>query len=327
MPVPFAEAAKGSTSLMSAIIGRVIQQVSPISEYITVRDVDGHRTYTWFTDKDPGLNTWTSVNQPVSNAVYSEQNEFIVGLSRLERLMTLDKGLAKIPKKSEDEKAAQLRRAGMSYGLEFTNVFFSGNQNTNPKQPNGIAAIIQAMIANQTMPQEQQVDAGSGGAPLTLALMADLQSRVWPDNNVCFFMNRLMFLYYNTLIRDASAAGYYRIEEDRDMFGRPITMFGGAPVRIVMRVDNYQSPLGFTENGLALSGGSTTSIYCVSFDSDLGMFCVANGGIGMQVGPFVDLQIDALLRSYTYQEFSFGSGGPRSAARLYDISQPSGMNP
>lgn len=317
MALPFAEAAKGSTSLMAQVIGRVIQQVSPVSEYIGVRDTLGHRTYMWFTDKDPGSNTWTVVNEELTTSSTGEIQEFMVAVSRLSRFMKVDKKLAEIPKRGEELKAQQLRLAGISYGLDFTSVFFTGNQATNPKQPQGVKAIIDAMVANGTMPSEQKLDAGSGGAPLTLALMADLQSRVWPDSNVCFYMNRDLFLQFQSLIRDSSAAGYYRIEEDRDMFGKPIVMFGGSPVRVVMRTDNYSTPIGFTETS------TTASVYCVSHDPDLGVFCAANGGIGMTVEPFVDLRTDPFLRSFTMQEYSFGCGGPRGMARLYDVAQPS----
>lgn len=322
MALPWAEAAKGSTSLFSQVIGRVIQQYSPISEYISVRDTLGHRTYTWFTDKDTGTVTWTSVNEDPPASSTSQINEFIVAVSRLEKFMKIDKGLAKIPRRGEELMARELRMAALAYALEFTQVFFQGSTATNIKQPNGIAQIVGAQIANGTMPSQQQLDAGAGGAPLTLALMQDLQSRVWPDDDGCFYMNRDMFLYYQSLIRDAPAAGYYRIEEDRTMFGKPITTFNGWPVRVVMRTDNYQTPLPFTENGTALTGGSSTSIWAVSHDPDLGIFCVAEGGIGMTAGPFVDLQIDAFKRSHTMHEYAFAAGGPRSAARLYDLIIP-----
>jgi hypothetical protein len=322
MALPFAEAAKGSQSLMSQTIGRVIQQTSPIAEYISVKDTMGHRTYTWFTDRDPGSNTWTAVNEDLTTSSTGQINEFIVAVSRLSRYMKVDKGLAKIPKRGEELKAQQLRMAGVAYGLDFTNVFFTGASASNPKQPNGIAALVNAQVANGTMPAQQLMDAGSGGAPLTLAMMADLQSRVWPDENGAFYMNRDLFLYFNSLIRDSSAAGYYRIEEDRSMFGKPIVTFGGWPVRVVMRTDNYSTPLPFTESATALTGGSTGSVWAVSHDPDLGAFCVAEGGIGMSVGPFVDLQINPFLQSFTMHEYAFGLGGPRACARLYDVANP-----
>lgn len=321
MSLSFAEAAKGSTSLMSQVIGRVIQQTSPIAEYISVRDTGGHRTYTWFNDKDPGSVTWTSVNQILTTSSTGEIQEFIVAVSRVERFMLVDKGLAKIPKRGEELKVQQVRLAGIAFGLEFTNTFFSGSATTNPRQPNGIANIVRQMVSRSTMPSQQQLNVGGG--PWTLATMADLQTRVWPDEDGCFYMNRDMFLYYNTLIRDASAAGYYRIEEDRSMFGKPISTFNGWPVRIIMRTDNYQTPLGFTENGLDLTGGITTSVWAVSHDADMGVFCVAEGGIGMTAGPFVDLQVDSQLRSHTMMEYAYASGGPRSAARAYGVAQPS----
>ena len=309
---------------MSQTIGRVITQVSPVAEYISIKDTHGGRTFTWFTDKDPGTNTWTAINEDVPDSSTGEINEFIVAISRLSRYMKIDKGLAKIPHQGEELVARELRLAGVRYGLDFTEVFFNGNQSTNTKQPQGIAALVTSQVNNGTMPALQLLDAGSGGGPLTLALMADLQSRVWPEEDGCFYMNRDLNLYFQALVRDASAAGYFRIEEDRSMFGKPIQTFGGWPVRVVMRTDNYYSPIGFTESGLALSGGSTASIYAVSHDPDLGAFCVANGGIGMTIEPFVDLKINPFLQSFTMMEYAFALGGPRSVARLYDVQNPNG---
>lgn len=316
MPLPFAEAAKGTQSKISPLIARIINQVSPVSEYISIRETDGSRTLTWFTEKDLGTNTWTAINENPPASSTSEINEFVVAVSRLSRFMQVDKGLAKIPRKGLDLKAREISAAGRSYGLDFTEVFFNGSVTVNPKQPNGVKAIIDAQIANGTMPSQQKLDAGAGGAPLTLALMQDLQSRVWPDDNGAFFMNRDMFLYFQSLIRDASAAGYYRIEEDRTMFGKPITTFNGWPIRIVMRTDNYSTALPFTE------ANSTTSIYAVTFEADMGIFGVADGGVGLTAGPFVDLQIDNFVKSFTMHEYSFASGGPRSVARLFDLSNP-----
>lgn len=326
MALPFAEAAKGVQGTMSQVIGRVIQQTSPVAEYISVRDTHGGRTYTWFTDKDPGLNTWTSINEDVPNSSTGEINEFIVAISRLSRYMKVDKGLAKIPHQGEELIARELRLAGVRYGLDFTEVFFQGNQNTNPKQPQGIGALVTTQVNNGTMPKQQLLDAGNNGSggPLTLALMADLQSRVWPETDGCFYMNRDLNLQFQALVRDASAAGYYRIEEDRSMFGKPITKFGGWPVRVVMRTDNYYTPIDFTESGTALTGGSTASIYAVSHDPDLGAFAVANGGIGMTVEPFVDLKINPFLQSFTMMEYAFALGGPRAVARMYDVANPNG---
>ena len=112
-----------------------------------------------------------------------------------------------------------------------------------------------------------------------------------------------------------SAPAIGSIQEGRDSFGRPITMYAGLPILIADNNGDSQTTLAFNEAGAG--GGSTaTSIYVLSLgESQL---------TGIQTAPpavrdLGEIDSQEVFRTRFSWYSSFAMVHPRSAVRLYGI--------
>lgn len=208
---------------------------------------------------------------------------------------------------------------------EYDRAFFEGSELANPDEMVGLRSRLSG---------NQLIDAGTGGATLTLAMLDQLidsvpyvQGQVSTERRgegvTCILaMNRFMRRKLNALI-DA-ATGSRRITESRDTWGNQVERYGGCEIWVIEQMGDGSSILGFDEDdGGGTATADTTSIYALAFGE--GLVQMLHGGNPSDGLLYVN-EFDAMEqrpRRMVRFEGYFGMviEAPRAAARLYHLNQ------
>lgn len=318
MTVSFGSLATQMQDHRAKAVVRNIMQVTPITDYIDVVDTGGSFTHFWNRDATIPSGTFTGLNQSAPTPSQGGQRRMTSTVCRLSYKMRIDEAIRDHPTMWETEEAKQLRLAGISMGLDLTEYFFDSDDTANPLQPKGLRQILDEGITDATLSANQRVNAGTGGATLTLSMLDQLIDAVIGDKKV-LFMNRTLRRKILALVRDASASGFYRINMTADSFGRPVEMYGNIPIRVIERTDNYATSLDFDEDD-GSGNLDTARIWCINFDPDMGVYIFATKGLGMKVDPFVKVPGEHYYDSLSSQMFNTVMAGVRSAAALIHLN-------
>jgi hypothetical protein len=204
-----------------------------------------------------------------------------------------------------DQRAVQEAMKIRSLGLAWTKKFIKGDQNSDPREFDGLQTRITG---------NQKIAAGStaNGTPLSLAKLDEAIDQTL--NPTHLLMNKAMRRRLTQAARNTSVGGY--ISYDKDAFGRTVTKYNDLPILTVDEDNEGSAILPFTE--AATSGTATaTSIYVLSIGTGM-LFGIQNGGI--QVDDLGKLQSQPLYRTRVewFNGLCFMHG--RAATRLWSIS-------
>lgn len=305
--VTLLEAAKHSQDEIERTVAKIIVEASPILEYLPMRTINGpayryHRETQLGTVAFRGVGGSYTPDAGVINPLF--EPTVILGGE-----VTVDNYEVATMQNLLNLKAEKYRMKARQMGIQMTTTFFEGDTLVDNYSFDGLR---KRLTGNQAM------DAGDGGAALTLALLDQLLDQVVGDNSqkvlfMCAEARRLV----TTLVRAATGSGLVTFTQDA--FGRQQMAYADCPIRVVRREDDGSTILDFDEDDAVAGGGNldTASIYCVRFGSDYVM------GIQNMSLPSVKDFGETQAGPYHLGRIEWYCGmvvkHPRAAARLFRI--------
>lgn len=246
------EAAKLSSTPIQSGVVEIFAANNPVLERLPFVDIAGN-AYKYNREGTlPGI-AFRGVNESYteSTGVINPQTETLTicgGDS------DYDVALVKMGAGSNNLRAAHDAMKAKSLTLTWLAKFFDGNSETEPREFDG----LNVRLSGTT----QEINAGTGGATLTLDMVDDLIDSIQgtPD---ALLMNKTMRRKINKLMRAAGQA----TEVVSDAFGRQILAYAGVPIGVVQDDAAGNAILGFDEDD-GSGNLDTTSLYAVRMGLD-----------------------------------------------------------
>ena len=185
--------------------------------------------------------------------------------------------------------------------LSWLRFFFDGDSEADARQFDGV---------NKRLTGAQVVDAGTGGAELTLTMVDDLIDAVVGTPGVVLCNKKMQ-----RKIRDL-AQGTTNVSFGLDDLGRPRTSYGGVPIAIVEEDETGADILAFDEDD-GSSNLDTTSLYAMSFGPDR-VVGIQNGAINAR--DLGELEAKPAMRTRVEWYASFLIRHSKAAARLNHVN-------
>lgn len=259
MPLLLSDAAQfdGYNGLEQAVV-KMFAMESPILEELPFEGIEGD-SYTYRTETTlPGV-AWRQVNglyTPSTGTINptTEKLYILGGEIRIDNFIidTQGKGARAI-----DIKAAQYKMKSQAVSNAFDQAFFEGDDLVNMNSMVGL---------RRRLAGSQVINAGTGGATLTLSMLDQLIDKV-PFANKRLYMNRTLRRKITDLVQNNSSSTYQIQVDSVDKFGRQVTKYNDVPIRIVERKGDASTILDFDEDD-GSSNLDTASIYCVAFGTE-----------------------------------------------------------
>lgn len=296
------EAAKLVQNPLARGVIELFPRTSPVLERLPFFGVTGQAYKYNREDTLPGV-AFRGINESYteSTGMVNPQVEqlFIMG-----GISKVDRALVKTQGNQNNLRATYDAMKAKAVALEFTKMFFVGDNTTNPKEFDGLKNRITGdQIITKGSPT-------SGGDTLTLDLLDQLLDAVQGGADV-LFMNKTMRRKVSALVRAAGQA----IEIVSNAFGRQLTAYTGVPIAVIEDDKDGNLILPFTEDNPGGGAAASTSLYAVRFGA-------AEYVSGLQSGS-MDV-IDQGLSGVHYQTLidwicGLGVFHPKAAARLSGI--------
>lgn len=250
--VTMLEAAKHHHDEVEARVAKRIVESAPALEYLPMKTISGS-AFRYHEERSLGTIAFRGVNglwTPDSGVINPAYEGLVImgGEVQLDNFEVLTQG------NLIDLKVEKYRMKARALGIEFTENFFEGDTAVDPYAFDGIRKRITG---------GQLINAGTGGATLTLAMLDELLDAVVGDNgNKILFMNKTMRRKITSLAR--AQTGTVLISQTMGNFNRQFDTYAGAVIRVVEREDDGSTIFGFDEDD-GSGNLDTTSIYCVRF--------------------------------------------------------------
>jgi hypothetical protein len=300
------EAADYAEDAKSAVFAKQIVEESPIAEYAPIKTIPGV-AFSYSQEQSLGGVGWRGVgeNWTASAGIIRRETEtlYIAGgevfLDNYE--IQAAGGAAGIP----NIKPHKYQMKARAMGLFLSQQFFEGDRSVTPKGMDGLRRRITG---------NQLIEAGSGGATLSLAMLDELIDSVVgkPD---ALFMNKTLRRKITALVRAQTGTG--RIDYSQDAFGRQQDMYSNVPIRIVERMDDASTFLEFNEDD-GSGNADTASIYAVKFGTEY-VHLLADRGLP-SVKDFGEIQARPGHLGRVEMFLGMAVEHPRAAARLNHIN-------
>ena len=305
---------------LARAISKPIMQASEVLPMLSYEGTSGNLFLSRLQDSSVPTPNWRHLNDDAPNPSRGTQRRETRWVGIMDFVIKLDTRIRDIPAQWESHVSAQIRLHGIGAGFEAQRVFFEGSRLTAPAEPDGLKALIDNGIADGSIPSAQKIDAGTGGATLTFALL-DQQAAVCYGSNRSWMAHPYFERKILALARDAATSGILRYSESRTMLGRPFLEYNGMKIFKIERMDDHSSDLGFDENDG--SGNLDTSrIYLINISKeDQGVYAFGPDQIGIQVGGFKDLPGTPFVVSYSSWSIGFMWNGPTGGAVLIHLNQ------
>jgi hypothetical protein len=296
------EAADFHEDTKERTVAKQIVEESPILEYLPIRTIQG-AAYRYPREESLGTvgyrgvgGTWTANAGIIRHEMESWAiigGEVFVDNAEIEM-----SNLIAI-------KPAKFQAKARAMGLFFSQEFFEGDKSVNP---DGLDGLRRRITGNQL------INAGTGGATLTLDMIDELIDAVvgGPD---ALFMSKRMRRFLTKLVR--AQTGTARIEYTQDAFGKQQMAYAGIPIRVVERQDDASTFLEFNEDD-GSGNLDTGSIYAAKFGMEY-VHGFATRALP-SVKDFGEIQAKPghLGRIEWYAGIAIEH--PRAAARLYHVN-------
>ncbi len=298
MALTLQEAEKYSTDTLKRGVIEVFARNSAVFELLPFMEIAGNAYRYNLEEALPDI-AFRGVNEGYveSAGIINQASE---GLTILGGDVDVDKFLAQTRGNVNDLRAIQTEMKSKALSLEWTKTFFKGDSAVNANEFDGLEKRVTG---------SQVIDAGGA---LTLAALDELIDAVEGEPDV-LFMSKAMRREVKKLLQ----ASTHYIESGEDSFGRPVTTYGGIPIRTIETDGAGNEILGFNEtfNGVT----DSASIYAVKFGADQYVSGLRNGSVEVR-----DLgEIDSKPVYRTRIEFYSGLAvfHPRAVARLAGITR------
>lgn len=295
MALTLMEAEKYSTDTLKRGVIEVFARNSVIFELLPFMEISGN-AYAYNTEEAlPGI-AFRGVNEGYveSAGVINQEAE---KLTILGGDVDVDKFLAQTRGNVNDLRSIQTEMKSKALSLAWTRTFFKGDSAKRVNEFDGLEKRVTG---------DQVIDLGG---PITLEALDELIDTVEGEPDV-LLMSKAMRRKIKALLQKS----VHYIESGEDSFGRPVTTYGGIPIRIVESDETGKEILGFDEGD-----GGTASIYAIKFGADQYVSGLRNGSVNVR-----DLgEIDDKPVYRTRIEFYSGMAifHPRAVARLQGIAK------
>ena len=253
--VTLLEAAKHSQDELERAVTKIIVENSPVLEQLPMRTINGP-AYRYNLESSLGTigfrgvgGSWT----PDAGVINPQFESTVIMGGEVK----VDNYEVQVMSNYLDLKAEKYRMKARQAGFTFSENFFEGDTAVTPYGYDGIRKRI---TGGQLLAQT------AGGVTLTLAMLDKLIDTVvgGPD---ALYMNKTLRRKVTELVR--TQTGTMRIDTTQDAFGRQQMAYNGVPIRIVERMDDATTYLGFDEDD-GSGNLDTASIYAAKFGTD---FC------------------------------------------------------
>jgi len=312
MAVTLLESAKGTRDVLRKAVVKTIVERSPILQYLPIKLIKGS-AYRFNQDSALPTVAWRAVggSYTANEGTVKPRSEV---LSILGGEVKIDRFIIKTQGNTNDEKAKQFEMKSRAMAHKIDEDFFEGDADTDPNSIDG----LKKRITND-MDSSCRIDAGTGGAALTLNMMDELIDAVVGDiSGKHLFMNKTLRRKISHLVRDQT--GSYRIDVKPDQFGRMMMHYNDVPIHILERDHDASTILGFDEDD-GSGNDDTASIYCVRFGDEDFVFGLAGGDSEMpDVQDFGELETSMQIMGRVEWYLGLAIAHPRAAARLYHIN-------
>lgn len=208
-----------------------------------------------------------------------------------------------------DIKATQFSMFARAMGIQFSESFLEGDSAVDANEFDGLRKRIAG---------NQLINAATGGATLTLAMLDELiDSVIGDEGQKMLLMNKTLRRKVTSLAR--AQTGTVRITEDRDNFGRQFMKYAGVRIGVIERTDDASTYLAFDEDD-GSGNADSASIYCVNLNSQYIVGLKGEGGGDFDVKDFGEIETEPghLGRAEAYVGLAILH--PRAAARLYHLN-------
>ncbi|SFH23107.1 hypothetical protein SAMN05660649_04372 [Desulfotomaculum arcticum] len=297
MALTILEASKLSNDVLQRGVIETFARNSVIFELLPFQEIAGN-AYKYNQEGTlPGI-AFRGENEGYTESV-GVINQASEGLYILGGDVDVDKFIVATRGNLQDIRAIHTGMKAKALSLAYTKSFFKGDNSTNTKEFNGL---------EKRLTGKQIIDASD--ANLTLAMIDELIDAVEGEPDV-LLMSKAM----RREVKKVLQGSQHYIENGSDAFGRPVSTYGGIPIRIVETDASGNEILGFTEG----ASSNTASIYAVKFGAEEYVSGLRNGMINVR-----DLgEIDAKPVFRTRIEFYCGMAvfHPRAAARLMGVTK------
>lgn len=301
-------------------ISKPIMQATEVLPLLQYESTGGQLHLTRLQDSSVPTPNWRHLNDDAPNPTRGTQRRETRWVGIMDFVIKLDTRIRDIPAQWESHVAAQIRLHGLGAGFEAQRVFFKGNRINASAEPDGLMALIDNGISDGSIPAAQKVNAGTGGATITFAMLDEVSAVCYGSNRKWlahpFFERKVL-----ALARDASTSGIVRISEQRNMLGKPFMEYNGMPILKIERMDDHSSDLAFEEDDGA-GNFDTSRIYLLNFSrEDQGVYAFGPDSLGIQVGGFKDLPGTPFIVSYSSWGIGFMWNGPTGGAVLIHLNK------
>lgn len=301
MALTLLEAAKLSNDVLQRGVIETFARNSVIFELLPFQEIAGN-AYKYNQEGTlPGI-AFRGENEGYTESV-GVINQASEGLYILGGDVDVDKFIVATRGNLQDIRAIHTGMKSKALSLAYTKTFFKGDHTTNVKEFDGL---------EKRLTGSQVIDGKDGN--LTLAMIDELIDAVEGEPDV-LLMSKAMRREVKKILQNSQ----HYIENGSDAFGRPVSTYGGIPIRIVETDAAGQEILGFSELNKAGTANDTASIYAVKFGAEEFVSGLRNGNVNVR-----DLgEIDAKPVFRTRIEFYCGMAvfHPRAAARLQYVKK------
>lgn len=189
----------------------------------------------------------------------------------------VDKFLQETESDTNDQLSTQIAKKAKAVGRLYHDALANGNNTSNAKQFDGLAALMTNADANAA----QVVSAGGTGAALTLSMLDQLLDTV-PNGADCLVMRRGTVRAFRTLMR-TTGGGTSASEIMSEAFGKPMLTHNGVPIIVNDFMPGVETMVGGAVT--AQTGGNTCSVYAArlnELDGLHGLYGGADAGLRVE---------------------------------------------
>jgi hypothetical protein len=254
MALLLSEAAKLSNDMVQRGVIETILEESPILTMLPFETIEGN-SFKYNQETTLGAAQFYAVNQTWSEAA-STFTQQTANLAILGGDADVDNFIQRVRSNLQDQRAVQTAMKAKSVARKFEQTFVYGDATADPLSFNGIWALAttaQTLDVNAALALihiDQIIDRVLGGKP-HLILTTRKQRRA---------------------LKALLVASAHYVETGETSFGRQVMHYDGIPVAI-------SDFLGDVETQTATSGGSQSSLFCLTFSAADGLMGLQNGSL------------------------------------------------
>lgn len=301
MALTLPEAAKLSTDKLQRGVIETYARSSAVLEMLPFMEIEGN-SYSYNQENVlPGI-AFRGINEAYEEST-GTVNQLSEGLVIAGGDSDVDSFLVRTKGNINNIRAIYDRMKIKSMALSFTDHFFNGDVDKNPKGFDGL---------KKRLTGDQVIQVGENGMNLSVSMLDALIDQVEGGPDV-IFLNKELRRDLKYVLQSHHAYS----ESSYDAFGRKVQSYGGIPIRIIEINERNEQILGFNET--LGNNDEVASIYAVKFGEEQFVSGLQNGHISVR--DLGELREKPVYRTRVEWYIGLGVFHPKAAARLKGITR------